>query len=83
MTKVLSSLSDKAVQRPEMDKVPCYFIENGILMSMYRPSKLSSDDSWADCEQLIVPTSLRDKLLELAHGADSHLGITKTYQIIL
>ena len=78
--KNLSNFFDKAVQKSEMDKVPSYFIDNDILMRLYRPSKLSADDSWADCEQLIIPTILRGKILEIAHSGESHLGITKTYQ---
>ncbi|XP_066980100.1 uncharacterized protein [Macrobrachium rosenbergii] len=76
----LSSLFEKAVQKSDIDKVPCYYIENGILMRLFRPSKLSAKKSWADCEQVIVPSSLRSKILEIAHCADSHLGVSKTYQ---
>ncbi|XP_066946102.1 uncharacterized protein [Macrobrachium rosenbergii] len=76
----LSSLFEKAVQKSDIDKVPCYYIENGILMRLFRPSKLSAKESWADCEQVIVPSSLRSKILEIAHCADSHLGVSKTYQ---
>ena len=78
--KTISYLFEKAVNKSEIDKVPCYYIDNDVLMRLYRSPKLSSDDSWANQEQLIVPKSLRSKILEIAHCAESHLGISKTYQ---
>ena len=65
------------------DKVPGYYFDNGILYRLYRPRKLSNSNSWANVEQLVVPLSLRQEILSVAHQSDSHLGITKTYQRII
>ena len=71
-----ASLSSKG------NKVPGYYFDNGILFRLYRPRKLSSSDTWANKEQLVVPTPLRQQILSTAHQANSHLGVTKTYNRI-
>ena len=65
------------------DKVPGYYFENGVLYRLYRSRKLSNDNSWADVQQLVVPESLRQDILSLAHQSNSHLGVSKTYQRII
>ena len=65
------------------NKLPMFYLENNILLRHYRSPKFAEKDSWRDCHQLVIPTSLRLPLLELAHSAESHLGITKTYQRLL
>ncbi|XP_068240108.1 uncharacterized protein [Palaemon carinicauda] len=63
-------------------KVPCYYFDKGVLFRLYRPRKLSSNDTWANKEQLVVPLTLRKNILSVAHQADSHLGVSKTYKRI-
>ena len=65
------------------DKVPGYYFNNGLLYRLYRSRKLSNNNSWANVEQLVVPVSLRQDILSVAHQSNSHLGITKTYQRII
>ena len=65
------------------NKLPMFYLDNNILLRHYRSPKFAEKDSWRDCHQLVIPTSLRLPLLELAHSAESHLGITKTYQRLL
>ncbi|XP_068233540.1 uncharacterized protein [Palaemon carinicauda] len=63
-------------------KVPGYYFDKGVLFRLYRPRKLSSNDTWANKEQLVVPLTLRKNILSVAHQADSHLGVSKTYKRI-
>ncbi|XP_068208290.1 uncharacterized protein [Palaemon carinicauda] len=64
-------------------KLPLFYLENNILMRHYRSPTLTEKDSWRDCHQLVVPGSLRSSIMKLAHSAESHLGITKTYRRLL
>ncbi|XP_068208711.1 uncharacterized protein [Palaemon carinicauda] len=73
------------VQNPsdKSHKLPLFYLENNILMRHYRSPTLTEKDSWRDCHQLVVPGSLRSSIMKLAHSAESHLGITKTYRRLL
>ncbi|XP_066964237.1 uncharacterized protein [Macrobrachium rosenbergii] len=64
-------------------KLPLFYLENNILMCHYRSPTLTDKDSWRDCHQLVVPGSLRSSIMKLAHSAESHLGVTKTYRRLL
>ncbi|XP_068249256.1 uncharacterized protein [Palaemon carinicauda] len=67
----------------KIHKLPLFYLENNILMRHYRSPTLTEKDSWRDCHQLVVPGSLRSSIMKLAHSAESHLGITKTYRRLL
>ena len=78
----LTNAFKEATVNDKGSKVPGYYLDNGILFRFYRPRKLSSKDAWAEKNQLVVPLSLRQQILITAHQAESHLGITKTYNRI-
>lgn len=61
-----------------------YFIENGILMRKWNPTAVSSD-GWKSVKQIVVPTVYRPHILSVAHESQwsGHLGITKTYNLVL
>ncbi|XP_069184883.1 uncharacterized protein [Procambarus clarkii] len=66
------------------DAMPGFYIDtNQLLYRRYRPSKLKTEEDWADLNQLVVPTSLRKDIISLAHGPMSHYGIHKTYNALL
>ncbi|XP_068213859.1 uncharacterized protein [Palaemon carinicauda] len=67
----------------ESHKLPLFYLENNILMRHFRYPTLTDKDSWRDCHQLVAPGSLRSSIMKLAHSAESHLGITKTYRRLL
>ena len=80
----LSKLHIQAVPKNEIDKSPCYYYESGLLMRFYRPPKLSNLDTWGEKCQIVLPLSVRNSVLEVAHdGFGGHLGVHKTYQKIL
>ena len=60
-------------------KVPGYCFKDDVLFRLYRSPKLSSDETWSDKEQLVVPRNLRKDILEIAHNVNSHFGVNKTY----
>ncbi|XP_068235991.1 uncharacterized protein [Palaemon carinicauda] len=64
-------------------KLPYFYLDNNILMRRYRPLKIAGQNSWHDSYQLVVPSNLRAALLDLAHSAVCHLGISKTYKRLL
>ena len=67
----------------EVDKSPSFYYDNGLLMRFYRPPKCSSLDSWSEKRQIVVPISVRNSILEVAHdGPGGHLGMYKTYKIL-
>lgn len=77
----LSPFFRNAADRDQTQKVPCFYIHEGILMRVYRPSNISSSETWSETHQIVVPQSLRQAILELAHdGVAGHLGINKTYR---
>lgn len=56
-----------------------YFIENQVLMGKWSPP--SPTDGRLDVFQVVVPCSLRNKVLNLAHDhpCSGHAGVCKTY----
>ncbi|XP_064088186.1 uncharacterized protein LOC135202611 [Macrobrachium nipponense] len=80
----LSKLHDQAVSRSEINKSPCFYFESDLLMRFYRPPKRSSEDTWSEKRQIVLPLSVRNSVMEIAHDAyGGHLGIHKTYCKIL
>ncbi|XP_064100914.1 uncharacterized protein LOC135211541 [Macrobrachium nipponense] len=82
----LSNFHSQAVSKSEIDKSPSFYYESGVLMRFYRPAKLSKLDTWGEKHQIVLPSSVRKLVLEVAHdgGRDGgHLGIHKTYHKIL
>ncbi|XP_068236908.1 uncharacterized protein [Palaemon carinicauda] len=53
-------------------------------MRFYRPPKRSSEDTWSEKQQIVLPLSVRNSVMEIAHDSyGGHLGIHKTYCKIL
>ena len=65
-------------------KNPCIFYRDGVLMRSYHPPNLSDSDTWSIVTQVVLPSSVRNAVIELAHdGLAGHLGEKKTYRKIL
>lgn len=60
-----------------------YLVENDVLMRKWSPAAAESDSSAV--YQIVVPSVYRPLVLSVAHESQwsGHLGITKTYQLIL
>lgn len=53
-------------------------------MRMYRPPKLSDDDTWDELHLPVLPVTLRRPILKIAHeDFAGHLGVCKTYVNVL
>ncbi|XP_068227609.1 uncharacterized protein [Palaemon carinicauda] len=70
------------VKPKDTNKCSYFYINNDVLMRKFRSSKNSHLETWKDLFQVVVPKDIRPLILELSHSADSHLGITKTYECI-
>ncbi|XP_068208712.1 uncharacterized protein [Palaemon carinicauda] len=70
------------VKPKDTNKCSYFYINNNVLMRKFRSSKNSHLETWKDLFQVVVPKDIRPLILELSHSADSHLGITKTYECI-
>ncbi|XP_068249797.1 uncharacterized protein [Palaemon carinicauda] len=79
----LKEYFDKVKDDVDESKLPYFYLDNNILMRRYRPLKIAGQNSCHDSYQLVVPSNLRAALLDLAHSAESHLGISKTYKRLL
>ena len=68
----------------DLSKLPCFYYQEGVLMRAYRPPELQELDTWSETHQVVIPTSVRPPIIEMAHdGVSGHLGIHKTYKKIL
>lgn len=73
-----------ACDLPENHKVPCFYLKDRILMRVFRSPHLTASESWSEVHQIVVPSSVRKTVLELAHdGLAGHQGIRRTYRKIL
>lgn len=80
----LAALRHVAVEGKDLDTLPVFYYQDGVLMRAYRHSSLSKLDSWSETHQVVIPTSVRSSLLKLAHdGYSGHLGNRKTYHKLL
>ncbi|XP_066980073.1 uncharacterized protein [Macrobrachium rosenbergii] len=79
----LKDYFDKVKDNADENRLPYFYLDNNILMRRYRPLKIAGQNSWHDIYQLVVPSNLRTTLLDLAHSAESQLGISKTYKRLL
>ena len=73
-----------AITDDRMTKTPYFYQHEGVLMRLHRPTHLLPTDTWAETHQVVLPASVREKVIKLAHdGPSGHLGIKKTYSKIL
>ncbi|XP_068205629.1 uncharacterized protein [Palaemon carinicauda] len=63
-------------------ELPCQVVTRSTT-STSSDTEHTGQNSWHDSYQLVVPSNLRAALLDLAHSAESHLGISKTYKRLL
>lgn len=65
-------------------KVPYFMSQDGVVVRVYRPPELLPSDTWAETVQIVLPQSVREPVIKLAHdGMSGHLGVKKTYSKIL
>ena len=80
----LSRLHTRAIPKDQITFSPSFYYQDKILMRLFKPPKLSDDDTWAELHQVVLPVSLREPVLEIAHGnLAGHLGIRKTCEKLL
>ena len=73
-----------SVTDDKMSKTPYFYSSEGVLMRAYRPAHLLPSDTWAETHQLVLPESIREEVIKLAHdGQAGHLGMKKTYSKIM
>lgn len=80
----LSKLHAKIIPKDQITHYPSFYYQNDILMRVFKPSHLSDAATWAEVHQVVLPSNLRQPVMEIAHEAHAgHLGITKTCDRIL
>ena len=53
-------------------------------MRKFRPADVPADQDWRVLHQVVIPRSLQENILRLAHdGVGGHLGVRKTYQNLI
>ena len=59
-----------------------YFLKSGVLLRSWQDKLAPPESSF---HQIVVPASLRPKLLQIAHEipAAGHLGVAKTHAVII
>lgn len=90
---LVSQKTDPTLQRcwedvaPDLDHVtekPGFYLNQGVLMRLFRPSYLAQEEDWSDEYQIVVPSSIRNQIISMAHdGLSGHLGVQKTYKKLL
>ena len=75
----LKKLAEKA--KAKMDKSGLYNFQDGVLMRKWKTTKAIESESWAICEQIVMPNVYREHLLPMAHQVPlvGHLRVTKRY----
>lgn len=80
----LSKFYSRVTPKDQITHYPSFYEEEQILMRVFRPAKASDEASWAEVHQIVLPTMLRQPVLEIAHeNFAGHLGIKKTCEKIL
>ena len=75
----LSSFHTRTVPKDQITQSPSFYYQDKVLMRVFKPRKLSDDATWAELHQIVLPISLREPIMEIAHGElAGHLGINKT-----
>ena len=67
-----------------VDKIPGFYFHDGVLMRVFRPPMSNASDTWAETHQVVIPQSVRNEVIEIAHDGNSgHPGINNTYRKLL
>ncbi|KAL3992385.1 DnaJ-like proiein [Sarotherodon galilaeus] len=83
--ETLQSCFKRTVSAEQVKKEQqAYFVEHDVLMRQWSPPGAEGAE-WSKVKQIVVPSVYRQKILALAHESQwsGHLGITKTYQLLL
>ncbi|XP_064103297.1 uncharacterized protein LOC135213249 [Macrobrachium nipponense] len=71
-------------EKESMAESTCYYLKAGVLMRKYRASTAVATASWEVKHQLVVPATLKNDVMRVAHEVSTtHLGIKKTAYSIL
>ncbi|XP_068229342.1 uncharacterized protein [Palaemon carinicauda] len=81
----LQSIYSEVVAEDQINTEPvCYYLRNGLLMRKFRSLHTPASSTWEIKNQIVIPASLRQKVLHMAHNvSSSHLGIRKTLSAVL
>ncbi|XP_068220221.1 uncharacterized protein [Palaemon carinicauda] len=81
----LQSIYSEVVAEDQINTEPvCYYLRNGLLMRKFRTLHTPASSTWEIKNQIVIPASLRQKVLHMAHNvSSSHLGIRKTLSAVL
>lgn len=80
----LSRFHTRTVPKDQITQSPSFYYQDKVLMRVFKPRKLSDDATWAELHQIVLPISLREPIMEIAHGElAGHIGISKTYDKLL
>ncbi|XP_068223944.1 uncharacterized protein [Palaemon carinicauda] len=81
----LQSIYSEVVAEDQINTEPvCYYLRNGLLMRKFRSLHTPASSIWEIKNQIVIPVSLRAKVLHMAHNvSSSHLGIRKTLSAVL
>ena len=80
----LSRFHTRTVPKDQITQSPSFNYQDKVLMRVFKPRKLSDDATCAELHQIVLPISLREPIMENAHGElAGHLGISKTCDKLL
>ena len=82
----IRQLCEKALTVAEAGQEPVfYYKQSGVLMRKWRPPEVSTEDEWKVVYQIVLPSSYREEVLQVAHETPTagHLGVNKTESRIL
>ncbi|XP_068204610.1 uncharacterized protein [Palaemon carinicauda] len=80
----LQSIYREVVAEDQINTEPvCYYLRNGLLMRKFRSLHTPASSTWEIKNQIVIPASLRQKVLHMTHNvSSSHLGIRKTLSAV-
>ncbi|XP_076035379.1 uncharacterized protein LOC143021655 [Oratosquilla oratoria] len=79
--ETLVPLFEKVVTEAEVNNIDRgHYIRKGVLVRKFCPAVTPANQTWEEIHQIVVPTSYREKVLDLAHSStlSGHLGVKKT-----
>lgn len=80
----LSRFHTQAIPKDQITSSPSFYYQDKILMRLYKPPQLLDDATWAELHQVVLPVTLREPVMEIAHGnLAGHHGIRKTCEKLL
>ena len=83
--ETLTQLRDSAVSKLEVETMSrAYYLDDGVLMRRWVPPRESPSNTWMACSQIVAPSTIRQRLLLIAHDTPlaGHVGIRKTLSLL-